>query len=1068
MSYLNRISNSLVSGVNENNFAVVPINLDFSLVQVRAPREFAPLGSALSKDRRTDAEAGISHMVARRLGLLFEQLVPSSPKLISAYGARASEIINTPGLNRQGSQADGPFESFVGIDATSIWAAATSGPASIGVLLLACMLARKFDDAKISTSIWAELVSERKREIALAIESNEIISTSTELATQQIITREELATLDASARSWLNSADQAKMASQKKLMLIMKNIPAFVSTGPSTYAKVIAAWKAAMIGLENLLSGFPQQVSNGAILLALCAWHLYPDMIVLSTETKKVSFKDPLFSERAVVTVGLEAADSNDDQGIRWSLALSHLRYYGDPVEIKSVGNPGRVTMQQFRVVALGALFACWRVAPNEMEDAARWLDGLWKLIKHRGNINPSALIERYSWLDVISSAASDVYKCKDEEREDFRHLLNYGRRRAINLFGNFDKNTLPFLGLRNETLLSSLSEDSELEIGIHYLRNIASSMALRTDQALIVYEGLLSGLPHIFIVTAVPHETASIKRSRDGQARVRKQHARWLMGPYDKFVEQRCKKQCPYSTEEPKESEEPEEPEEFRDWFMKSSERQEHVSFSGLNVTDHAVFLRRLLSWRSPPKLLCRKIGLEDLDGRLNCPSLSQVSECLCFDLDQGAMTEFEASVPFGSKRLFALFTKSNSSIHTEAAQLQLAIHNAGNSMAIAESTRRLSSHRTRNESLIFYLDTLFKVAERSRNTGDFETRLAEDDDEIITNPRAQLASDGQQWKLGDGFMETIAHNVVPATFFYSLEVLDISSQIYTQFPGATIPLRVASQPLYNVRWMPKQRDGTVTRMSRAMTFACIVTIESGGMEVSSKDLTGVMAISSENSIFVSAALLSDPANSHRPSDIRRIIGNIGSPGISLLISPTNPRTRPLGNSYRAILHADFDHKREDKFGGTSLHLSFTTWKAPLVVDKEGFIDQDINYLEAVVSVRDQGTWVADIDVLAAKPGSTALYRADHRCQRTDRKLDQTATSIDCWDELFEPPERLGIFRAHKNWAARLAAVCIAKQLTPKVLVGLVEGDMTCWWCLETNWSHLSNHDSKKIIMID
>jgi hypothetical protein len=137
MSALGRITNSIVSGTNENTIALANFNFDFSLVKVDAPKEFDPLGSALTRSRRSNAEDGISHQVVRRLGALFEQLVPSTPKLLRAYGSRVSEVIKTPGINPKGTKADGPFESYVGVDGTSIWASATSGPAAIGIVLRA-------------------------------------------------------------------------------------------------------------------------------------------------------------------------------------------------------------------------------------------------------------------------------------------------------------------------------------------------------------------------------------------------------------------------------------------------------------------------------------------------------------------------------------------------------------------------------------------------------------------------------------------------------------------------------------------------------------------------------------------------------------------------------------------------------------------------------------------------------------------------------------------------------------------------------------------------------------------
>jgi hypothetical protein len=94
----------------------------------------------LSKSRRQAAEYGRTHITARKLGALFEQAVPRTPKLVEKYGIRSSEIAGLRAVNPQATPKDGIFSEFTGADGTSIWAAATSGSGAISVHLLACML----------------------------------------------------------------------------------------------------------------------------------------------------------------------------------------------------------------------------------------------------------------------------------------------------------------------------------------------------------------------------------------------------------------------------------------------------------------------------------------------------------------------------------------------------------------------------------------------------------------------------------------------------------------------------------------------------------------------------------------------------------------------------------------------------------------------------------------------------------------------------------------------------------------------------------------------------------------
>jgi hypothetical protein len=95
MSTIAQISNSLFSATNQNTLALANLNLDFSLIKVCPPKEYEELGTALSQHRRENAEDGPLHRTARRLGALFEPIIPPIPNLTQAYGQRVSEIANS-------------------------------------------------------------------------------------------------------------------------------------------------------------------------------------------------------------------------------------------------------------------------------------------------------------------------------------------------------------------------------------------------------------------------------------------------------------------------------------------------------------------------------------------------------------------------------------------------------------------------------------------------------------------------------------------------------------------------------------------------------------------------------------------------------------------------------------------------------------------------------------------------------------------------------------------------------------------------------------------------------------
>lgn len=108
--------------------------------QFDAPIEYHGVGKSLTRQRLEAAESGSSHITARKLGALFEQIIPDTPRLFEAYGKRASAIASQPSSVPAQAKQGGIFSNFVGADGTSIWAAATSGRGAIAVHLLACML----------------------------------------------------------------------------------------------------------------------------------------------------------------------------------------------------------------------------------------------------------------------------------------------------------------------------------------------------------------------------------------------------------------------------------------------------------------------------------------------------------------------------------------------------------------------------------------------------------------------------------------------------------------------------------------------------------------------------------------------------------------------------------------------------------------------------------------------------------------------------------------------------------------------------------------------------------------
>lgn len=261
----------------------------------------------------------------------------------------------------------------------------------------------------------------------------------------------------------------------------------------------------------------------------------------------------------------------------------------------------------------------------------------------------------------------------------------------------------------------------------------------------------------------------------------------------------------------------------------------------------------------------------------------------------------------------------------------------------------------------------------------------------------------------------------IIETPALLSLRALAIASVIYAQFPSATIPLKISLKPIAQAKWLSMESrmvsGGILDSITRSEAFACITMFESGGINIEPSQLGRVIAVSAENSIFVASVLLSDPMDNLPQASMKRIIGNIGAPGVSLLVVPGHPRVRSISDDFLSVMHAEYDRRREDHFQGTTLHLSFTGWKVPIIWGAKDYIDQDVHFLGAIISVRNQGSWIADIDVLASLPhvvNSSLHHYRSHICicPKPASTLEGYYVSIDNWNEVLDIPQDAAVVR--------------------------------------------------------
>ncbi|KAI1320519.1 hypothetical protein F5Y16DRAFT_417425 [Xylariaceae sp. FL0255] len=438
---LGKIQAALASATNEVTVAAANLNFDFTLMKFEAPPEYQPVSAHLTTKRRENAEQGDIHVTARRLSALFEGVCPNTPNLIKAYGKRASEISKVaesiPSHDRGGI-----FAEYLGIDATSIWAAATSSQSgsSIQIHLLACLLARMWSHSE-AVSIWDEIVHSRRHEIAGTFNNgNNVTFATLAAATQQEITLSSLRTWDSSARAWLKTADTVKKHQQTQFSLIWKNLSLPVNNEMDPYRSVMTAWTSAVQTLDKIIGGAPHDVHDGTVLLAMSSWHIYPDLFIFGNEairrsTSEVRMHDDLVTEGGFLSLGLLKPDKSytygldpEKTGVSWSIPLDRLKYYGQSVRrTRTLLHDGhRLSFQELLLMNLGAILGRWQISRKYREWYITFIIKLVSFVKHQERPNGTNIGYPSDWMDMLLEPA--LSRMQLLEKADF--LLDLGSRR--------------------------------------------------------------------------------------------------------------------------------------------------------------------------------------------------------------------------------------------------------------------------------------------------------------------------------------------------------------------------------------------------------------------------------------------------------------------------------------------------------------------------------------------------------------------------------------------------------------------------------------------------------------
>ena len=263
---------------------------------------------------------------------------------------------------------------------------------------------------------------------------------------------------------------------------------------------------------------------------------------------------------------------------------------------------------------------------------------------------------------------------------------------------------------------------------------------------------------------------------------------------------------------------------------------------------------------------------------------------------------------------------------------------------------------------------------------------------------------------------------------------------------------------------------------LNRSSAFACIAMLESGTFDINPAELHTVMAMSYGDSIYAAMPLLCDPSEQSLSGAISRVRGNIGQPGVSFLVPPSDPLIKkPLISEWPQISRDDFDGIVKDCFQSTSLQLSLTGAQSQLNLGFSGAQDEEVHIMETLISIHENGRWIADLDPLRTFNSVHLVMvgslddQKNHSCNQGLKIpglcLGEQMISINNWLELIDPPESMcSIVQAHGNWEARLAAASIS---VAKGNHTFVMPPKTCFRCLEHAVSRGTMYGKHRIIAI-
>lgn len=894
------------------------------------------------------------------------------------------------------------------------------------------------------------------------------------------------------------------------------------STGSDPYKAVMNVWISGLLFMESIVKGVPQTFGRGEALLALSAWHLYPEVTVLTaTEAQTLTQNDTLLPTAGAVTLDIKCSTSEGTNfGITWSLPLSHLRYYGQAVVTKGSldGRSRQVTMEELLFVTLGCITNEMGNESGEFQLYLRFLVVFSTFLTRHGKA------DQFPWAGLLGDAGQQYLNLQGDAREKAFEFIQFGRRQCPTFLSDCNSSSssppkiIPrgFGLLQAEAFLGVIKEDPEDRI--RWLRNHFQNYPKDTNTSEVT-RGLIRYTPpggggrcgprEPEYATLFPTNGTNSKNSR---------YHRWT--PALDSGENASKHRnssdtpdnfTPVSTTAVKR--------------MRELEAATNESCALFLDSDVIIISPANISKSRPPGQLSQlrwkgrspfgkdmALSMPIFGASLRPRQLQQqhLPETKRREVAGPGPLSISSWATTTRQHFFSTRNKSirkapSISLDAEAQRLCKVIIRE---LAIAAATESRPPDDGLNQSNLPpppTMTTFGSVQQPHRCWYISKSRPSEDHTfsallgaakncSVFFPPNKSKSLDEFLHVPLDEAIQCLECDVVDADAlgrhlvhvmqsypqpFASLNALDMARKLYNQIPGDLVQLSVTARPIHQYRWTTFT-SSSMTSISPAAMFACIATFATGYLDVDPLSLKDVMCISTGNSLYASHFLCTDPYESlsSPAAGVRRYVGSVGRPGLSFLVSPKNPHVVDMDYAdWQLVLHDEFDGQFKSSFNETWMHIRITGYERAVNSGEHGLYDDEAYYRQAIVQVYDSGSWVADIDVASIFYKTTAVesqqlrrlfVEAGGRCghsPETRRDFSRGGgcagriTSIDSWPELLDlPPQGVCVIRANRNPMARIAATVVAVQKLRRVVVATED---VCWQCIR------EYHKEEEVVLI-